>query len=159
MAKDEFVWDDSALQPATVDIGYPTKDGTDKVTHYELSRTDLVEFIAAALDTDFMREVEKDGQTIQERIPFAEVSKGQLDLFFKYMAKSTRGAKKPEFFEKLEIGARGMEALVTMFMKLNHVAEVISTAGNWFMLPSVREAMNSPEEETSSEHQKPTLDV
>lgn len=161
---DAFVWNDEVLIPATVTIKYPVKttdpNATEReeVVHYELSRTDLVAFIAAGMDTKLIQTVtDAEGKQTEERIPFAEVSEKQADLFFTYLAKSTKGVKDAKFFKKLDIGARGMDALVSMFFKLNYIQEVISTAGNWLMLPTIREAYATPA--TPSEPQTQTLEA
>jgi hypothetical protein len=172
----KFQWDDSALVPESVEVNYPAEfkeDGsvkkTDKVLHFELARPDLVAFIADALDKNFIKEVEKeiDGEkkTVTERIPFREVEAEQSRLLFDGLAKSTRGKKDAEFFEKLEIGARGMDALVEMFFALNHIQEVTATGGNWLMLPTVRAISEAETAETkttedpSSESQTPTSEA
>jgi hypothetical protein len=150
MAK--FKWDDSALIPESVEIHYPVKfaeDGsvleTVTVQHFELARPHLVQFIAEALDKNFVREIETevDGKKVMEskRVPFKDVEEEQRALLFDGLAKSTRGKKDAKFFEKLSIGARGMDALVEMFFALNHIAEVTATGGNWMLLPTMREAM------------------
>jgi hypothetical protein len=169
MSDSKFKWNDSALVPEVIEVNYPTKfneDGTvattENVVHTELVRKDLVEFIAEALDKNFIREVEVevDGEktTKPERIPFKEVEAEQAGLLFKYLAKTTKGKKDAKFFEKLEIGARGMDALVEMFFELNHIQEVTATGGNWLMLPTIRQAMSEVEAQ-ESESQKPTLQV
>lgn len=173
----KFQWDDSALIPESVEVNYPVEfkeDGTvkktEKILHFELARPDLVKFIAEALDKNFIREVEKDfdgeKKTVQERVPFREVEAEQSKLLFEGLAKSTRGKKDAEFFANLNIGARGMDALVEMFFSLNHIQEVTATGGNWLMLPTVREALSEAEtaetkttEDQSSESQTPTLEA
>jgi len=165
----KFQWDDSALVPDSIEINYPVKfneDGTvaetETVRHFELARLDLVKFIADALDKKFVREVEveEDGQKVTkaERVPFLEVEEEQRKLLFDGLAKTTRGKKDAKFFEKLTIGARGMDALVEMFFELNHIEEVTATGGNWLMLPTVREAM-SEAEAGSSESPSATSEV
>jgi len=167
----KFQWDDKALVPDTWDVTFPTEvTGGDpvQVIHYELNRTDLVDFVAEGTDNDFMRPVlgedgkpvlEEDGTPRKVRAPFKEISNEQAALLWKYMAKSSRGAQTVEFYTGLQLGSNAMLALVDAFMNLNHIDEIMASGGNWFMLPTVRVLLSAEAkpESDKSESPKPTL--
>lgn len=162
MSDKKFVWDESVLIPEQVTIPFPVEivDGVvtkkEEVIHYELPRTELVAFIAEGIDQNFIETTDVDGEKVEKRKPFGTIEAQQRAVIFKYLAKSTRGVKDAKFYEKLEIGVRGMDALVEMLYSLNHIEEVIGTGGNWLMLPTVREMITS-EAKAASESPTQTL--
>jgi hypothetical protein len=161
----KFKWDDSALVPDFVDVTFPTEvtgGEPETVRQWELSRPDLVDFVSEAMDRNFVQEVEKEVegvmQKVTERIPFKKVSADQEALLFKYLAKSSRGAKDEKFYKNLKLGAGGLIALVDMFLQLNHLDEITASGGNWFMLPTIRQMLSEAEKD-ESESPKPTMPV
>jgi hypothetical protein len=161
----KFKWDDKALVPDSINITFPeeiTGKEVETVRQWELARPDLVDFVAEATGKVFTKEIEKeiDGvkQMIPERIPFKTVATDQEALFFKYLAKSSRGVKDEKFYKNLKLGAGGLIALIDMFLQLNHIDEIMASGGNWFMLPTIRVMLSEAENE-ESESQKPTLEV
>ena len=157
MSEKKFKWDDTALVPDSVEITFPaevTGKEAEAVTQYELSRPDLVDFVAEAMDKKFIKEVETevDGvkQLVTERLPFKVVASDQEVLLFKYLAKSSRGTRDDKFYKSLKLGAGGLYALIDMFLQLNHLEEIMASGGNWFMLPTIRKMMSEAAEENSA---------
>lgn len=158
----KFKWDDKALIPDSLDITFPAEvTGGDATTvkQWELSRPDLVDFVAEAMDRNFIKEIKQEDGTVKtERTPFKTVAGDQETLFFKYLAKSSRGTKDEKFYKNLKLGAGGLIALVEAFLELNHLDEIMASGGNWFMLPTIRQMLSEAEKE-SSESQKPTTEA
>lgn len=138
----KFKWNAEALIADSCTIPL----GGEEVTFVEFPRQTLVEFISEAMDRKFVTEEalpEADiaaGLTgsIEKRMPFKEVSDLQLEFLFTYLAKATEGTtnpKKKAFFKDLPLTGGGLSALVEMLMNLNHIDEVLTTGGNWLMLP------------------------
>lgn len=146
----QFKWDESALKPAevTIDFSDLTKTKDDKVTFYELPRTDLVEFVAESLEKRVVEEIKNpttgeverndDGSVKTKTRPFRDVEAEHSAYFFKYLAVSSRGAKDCAFFQALPLTVTALDGLVDMLLKMNHVEEVLATSGNWLMLPTIK---------------------
>ena len=159
MSNSKFQWDDSVLVPESLEITFPTEvTGGEPVTvmHYELPRIELVNFVTEGIDKKFINEVEREGQMVMERTAFKDVVTEQEALFFKSLAKSTRGKQTEKFYSKLQLGAGALIALVDAFWKLNHLEEITASGGNWFMLPTIRAMLA---EADNLESQKPTLEA
>jgi hypothetical protein len=142
MSESKFKWDDKALIPDSIEIVFPTEvTGKEevKVKFYEFPRPVLVEFVAEALDKNFVTKNEETGEV--SRAPFKQVADEQSELLFKYLAKATRDTQDIKFFKKLALTSGGMYALVEMLLATNHLDEILATGGNWLLLPSVREMM------------------
>ena len=158
----KFKWDDKALIRDSLIITFPievTDGDVETVKQWELCRSDLVDFVAEAMDKKFIQEVEQpDGTTITERLSFESVAEGQEALLWKFMAKSSQGVRDETFYKNLKLGAGGLIALVDAFLQLNHLNEIMASGGNWFMLPTIRQMLLEAATE-SSESPKPTLEA
>lgn len=171
--KKNFVWDETVLIPESVTIPFPLLDKTgapvqddgktktEDVVFREFTRTDLIAFMKEEKDLQVVRTLEEKEKKIDpvtgdeievpklERIPFDEVAAQHSDFVFKWLSKMTRGAKPPKFFEDLDIGTRGLGALVKMMSEVNHIEEVLASAGNWLMLPRIQEVLSQDDGESA----------
>jgi len=158
----KFKWDDKDLIRDFMDITFPaevTGGDAETVKQWELCRSDLVDFVAEAMDKKFVQEVlQPDGTTTTERISFRDVAKDQEGLFWKFLAKSSQDVKDEKFYKNLKLGAGGLIALIDAFLQLNHLDEIMASGGNWFMLPTIREMLLEAGNE-KSESLKPTTEV
>jgi hypothetical protein len=149
---DRFKWDDKALIPDSVEVTLPAEvTGSEKVKvkFYELSRPDLVGFVAEAIDKKFVNVNDETGDI--SRTPFKDVEAEQSKLLFKYLAIATKNVHSAEFFENLALTSGGLYALVSMLLTVNHLDEILATGGNWLLLPSVRTMLTEEAEKTESD--------
>ena len=149
----KFEWDNTALIPDSMEVTFPaevTGEEAETVKQWELSRPDLISFVAAAMEKKF---VDDKG----ERLSFETVADSQETLLWEYMAKSSREAKDESWYKSLRLGTGGLIALVEAFLELNHLEEIMASGGNWFMLPTIRQILSEAESE-SSESPKPTME-
>ena len=104
MAETKFKWDEKALIRESVEITLPpevTKSEKIKVRFWEFTRLTLVEFVAEAMDQNFVTKNEETGELT--RVPFRTVADGQAELLFKYLAKATKDEQDIEFFRNLDL--------------------------------------------------------
>lgn len=154
-----FNWSPDALLPETITMTWfigTNDDGslkTEDVTHTELNRTDLLNFIKEGMDTRLIVIKTVEGVDIEESMPFSDQWHRQLGILYKFLAKTS--SKDQKWFESRQLGAKGMTAVIQMMFQLNHIEEVIATGGNLFLLPSIKQIT----EAVDFESQKPILEV
>lgn len=174
MSKD-FKWDNSALKPTTIIVDFTellpqdadktSTAGADKIEFREFPRTDLVAFIEESLSKKIWIEkvgedekpiLDAENNPVLERLPFGKVEQDHSAFLFKYLSVGCRGVKSADWFAGLDFTISGLTAIVDMLMTLNHVEEVLSTQGNFMMLPTIRDLFAATAER-NSDPQAPTL--
>jgi hypothetical protein len=138
LADKTFKWDNTALIPDSQEVTFPkeiTPEEADvKLKFLEFPKPVLVSFVNEAIDVQFLSAEEgHEG----ERLPFQEVEPKQWDMLTKYLAEAVRGEKDQEWFKSLKLTSKGIIALVDLVIKINHLTEIVSSGGNYFMLPTV----------------------
>jgi len=138
LADKTFKWDNTALIPDSQEVTFPkeiTPDKEDvKLKLIEFPKPVLVNFVNEAIDVQFINSTEgHEG----ERLPFKEVEPKQWAMLTKYLAEAVRGEKDQAWFESLSLTSNGIIALVDLLIKINHLTEIVSSGGNYFMLPTV----------------------
>lgn len=157
MSSKAFAWDDSALVPESVTTNIPNPEGgsKEKITFYELPRLELVSFIKEGVEAKFVKEPENEDEK-PVNLEFSVVEEMQINLMCKYLSISCRKVKDEEYFKALPWHPNMIKAFAKLLVDLNHIEEIVTTGGNWLMLPAVSEVLLVAQGE-SSESQKPTL--
>jgi hypothetical protein len=134
LAEKTFKWDNNSLIPDTLDVTFPkeiTPDETDvKIKLVEFPKPVLVSFVNEAIEVKFINEA-------GDRLAFSEVEDKQWEMLTKYLAEASRGVKDQDWFKSLKLTSKGIIALVEAIISINHLTEIVSSGGNYFMLPTV----------------------
>jgi len=158
----KFKWDSSCLQRDECEIDLRNADPNNSpFTMYELSRSPLLKFVEECIDRKFLKE---DGETRED---FTKIAGEQAEVLHKYFSESTKtpsllqkggydpttdkNYRSPEFFAGLDVPARAFGDLIECFFNVQHLEEILSTGGNWLMIPTVREVQRRAESESDSQ--------
>lgn len=138
--KSNFKWDAEALDRDTLTINLNGED----VTFTELPRKDALAFITESqkipmtkpvLGPDDQPLLDDKGDPVQEMLPLVNRYGDHADLIFKTLAQMTGGSKKEKYFADLDMGLEGITQFADLILTLNHVEDILGSAGNLFLLP------------------------
>lgn len=146
MAK-EFKWDPKALEPNQHTITL----GGEEITLYEFPKKEFLQFVADLNETPEFTDVATDDGVERTKRPFKEIAADQEKLICKYLSIATRSAKKPKFFEELDLTASAFGVLTELLMDLNSFDEIVATGGNWLLLPLAKRVKQAEVEAEANE--------
>src|SRR5579863_2678989 len=138
--KSNFKWDAEALDRDTITI--TLKD--EEVTFTELPRKDALAFITESqqipmsqplLGPDKQPVKNEKNEDVMEMLPLANRYGDHADLIFKTLSQMTGGKKTPKYFADLDMGLEGITQFADLILTLNHVEDILGSAGNLFLLP------------------------
>ena len=156
----KFKWDSTCLERDECEIDLRNADSNGRPFKFlELSRTPLLKFVEECIDREFLNEK-------GEREEFTKIADSQLDVLCRYFSESTKtpslvvkgdydptmdkNYRSPEFFKELDITARVFGDLIEQFFNVQHLEEILSTGGNWLMIPTVRRVQRQTESEDAN---------